>query len=95
MRDKDGNIIPSSERSLSMEELAVYSEVDALQIEMGNIVAITGKSGLTLYDTERSNQHKDRYSSLAMANDFVQDIEVKTVAKYNRGSSVIGFATKF
>lgn len=54
-------------RKLTMQEKAIYLESDALQIEMGNIVSKTGTGGTIIYDTARTNQHKDRYSALAMA----------------------------
>ena len=58
-----------------MQEKAIYLETDALQIEMGNIVMRTGASGSILYDVARANQHKDRYSALAMAVRYIAEPE--------------------
>lgn len=41
---------------------------------MGNIVPRVGASGNVLYDTPRASMHKDRYSSLAYANDYVSEL---------------------
>lgn len=49
------------------EEMAVYIETDALQIEMGNLVMkMTGAGGVTYDVAKKNSQHKDRYSSFAM-----------------------------
>lgn len=58
-----------------MQEKAIFLEADALQIEMGNIVMRSGSGSTVLYDTARTNQHKDRYSSLAMAVRYVAELE--------------------
>lgn len=81
--------------SISMEELAVYLETDALQFEMGNIVAKVSASGNYIYDTPRASMHKDRYSSLAYACDYIAELEETNMKKYKRGPICIGFATKF
>ena len=62
-------------RKLTMQEKAIYLESDALQIEMGNIVLKTGTGGAIIYDTARTNQHKDRYSALAMAVRYIAELE--------------------
>lgn len=62
-------------RKLTMQEKAIYLESDALQIEMGNIVSKTGTGGAIIYDTARTNQHKDRYSALAMAVRYIAELE--------------------
>ena len=80
---------------MSTYELAVFLEADALQFEMGNIVSKVGASGNVLYDTARVNQHKDRYSSLAMGNDFVCELEKENMKKYKRGPVCIGIASNF
>ena len=80
---------------MSSFELAVFLETDALQFEMGNIVSKVGASGNVLYDTARVNQHKDRYSSLAMGNDYVCELEKDNVKKYKRGPVFIGLASNF
>lgn len=83
-------------KQLSMEEKAVFLEADTLQYEMGNIVARISQSGNVLYDTPpRHSLHKDRYSSLAMANDYVSEIEKETMKRYSRGSVCVGLATSF
>ena len=53
----------------------VYETGDALQIEMGNIVMRSGTGGTVLYEVARTNQHKDRYSALAMAVRFIAELE--------------------
>ena len=80
---------------MSSFELAVFLEADALQFEMGNIVSNVGASGNVLYDTVRVNQHKARYSSLAMGNDYVCELEKDNVKKYKRGPVCIGLASNF
>lgn len=58
-----------------MQGKAIYLESDALQIEMGNIVSKTSTGGTIIYDTARTNQHKDRYSALAMAVRYIAELE--------------------
>jgi hypothetical protein len=53
-------------RKLTTAEKAVFIEADALQVELGNIVGKISASGAVTYDTARTSQLKDRYSSLAM-----------------------------
>ncbi|NYC95075.1 hypothetical protein [Clostridium acetobutylicum] len=71
-----------TKRKISKEEVGVYIEADGLQMEMGNIVRIRTAAGNYLYDVKKSTQHKDRYSSLAMALDFIFSLEDK-----NRGDA--------
>lgn len=87
--------IEDATKRMSTLELAVFLEADALQFEMGNIVSKVGSSGNVLYDTARVNQHKDRYSSLAMGNDFVCELEKENMKKYKRGPVCIGLASNF
>jgi len=82
-------------RKMTKEEHAVYYEADTLQIEMGNIIAKVGQSGNVLYDTPRHSMHKDRYSSLAMGNDYISEIEKDTMARRQRGAACVGLATYF
>lgn len=82
-------------KRLSKYELAVYLEADALQIEMSNVVAKAGANGNVLYDVPRSNMHKDRYSSLAMGNDYISELEKENVKLHRRGTPCIGFAGNF
>lgn len=62
-------------RRLTMQGKAIYLESDAPQIEIGNIVSKTGTGGVIIYDTARTNQHKDRYSALAMAVRYISELE--------------------
>ena len=82
-------------QQMRMEEKAVFHEADALQFEMGNIVSKVGASGNVLYDTPRNSMHKDRYSSLAMGNDYISELEKENIKKYKRGKPCVGLATYF
>lgn len=83
-------------KQLSMEEKAVYLEADTLQYEMGNIVAKISSSGNILYDTPpRHSLHKDRYSSLAMANDYISELEKENMKRFNRGNVCVGLTSYF
>jgi len=82
-------------QALSMEEMAIYQETDALQFEMGNIVAKVSASGNYIYDTPRASMHKDRYSSLAYGCDYIAELEAANIKKFKRGPVCIGFATRF
>lgn len=64
-----------------LEEAAVFSEVDALVIELGNIKQIPTSSGYK-FDTESNLQHKDRYSAVMMCCFYIDEIEKE--AKRNR-----------
>lgn len=77
------------------EELAVFIEADALQFEMGNIVAKVSASNNVIYDTPRNTLHKDRYSSLAMGLDYVTQLEEDNIKKYKRGPVCIGVVSNF
>ena len=85
----------ANERKLTMEEKAVYLEADALQLEMSNIVAKVSGSGNILYDTPRATMHKDRYSALAMGNDYISELEKENMKKYRTGEACVGFASNF
>jgi len=87
--------IEDESKRMSPEEMAIYLETDALQFEMGNIVEKTGSSGNKTYDVPRSNQHKDRYSSLAMANDYISELEKINVKVRRHGVPCIGVACAF
>ena len=87
--------IEDESKRMSREELAVFLEADALQMEMGNIVEKTSPSGNKTYDVPHAGQHKDRYSSLAMANDYISELEKENVKRFRRGAPSIGFASKF
>lgn len=87
--------IEDATKRMSSYELMVFIEADALQFEMGNIVSKVGASGNVLYDTARVNQHKDRYSSLAMGNDYICELEKENIKKYKRGPVCVGLASNF
>lgn len=80
---------------LKPEEMAVFLEADALQFEMGNIVEKTSASGNKTYDVPRANQHKDRYSSLAMANDYISELEKESMRLHKRGPVCVGIVGGF
>ena len=86
---------PEEKFKMSEEEYAVFLEADALQFEMGNIVCKVGASGAALYDTPRAGMHKDRYSSIAMACDYVGLLEDENIKKHKRGPICWGIASKF
>ena len=83
------------EQTMPKEEFANYLEADALQTEMGNIVAKPGANGNFLYDVPKATMHKDRYSSLAMGNDYIRELEKENVKRFRRGTPAIGFASRF
>ena len=78
---------------LSAEEMAIFLEADALQFEMGNIIEKTSPSGNKTYDVPHAGQHKDRYSSLAMANDYISEIEKENIKRHRQGAPVIGISS--
>ena len=83
-------------RKLTLPEKAVYLESDALQIEMGNIVMRSGAGAAVLYDVARTNQHKDRYSALAMAVRYIAEMEEERKRKLLRPvSAAIGVVSRF
>ena len=84
--ERDGEISESG-RKLTMPEKAIFVEADALQIEMGNIIGRQGANGNVLYDSARANQHKDRYSSLAMAIHYISSLEEERKRKLLRGTA--------
>lgn len=67
-----------------------------MQIEMGNIVMRAGSGGTVLYDVARTNQHKDRYSSLAMAVRYIAELEEERKRRMLRPfDACIGVVSKF
>ena len=84
--DRDGESNDSGKK-LTMPEKAIFVEADALQIEMGNIIGKQGANGNVLYDSARANQHKDRYSSLAMAVHYIAGLEEERKRKLMRGGA--------
>lgn len=90
--DEDGHA------TLKPYEKAIYIEADALQVEMGNLVMRTSSAGNITYDTAKKNQHKDRYSSLAMGVWYVSQIEKENkriIASRAKGAACIGVVTYF
>lgn len=83
--------------SLRKEELAIYYEADALQAELANLVAKTsGTTGNVTFDTQKTTQHKDRFSSLAMVNWYVSLLEAENKRLYQaraRGVDCIGLVS--
>lgn len=94
MRAKQQDITDESKR-LSQEEMSIFLEADALQFEMGNIVEKTGASGNKTYDVPKASLHKDRYSSLAMANDYICELEKENVKRKRHGVPCVGIAGNF
>ena len=94
MRAKQQDIEDETKR-LKPEEMAIFLEADALQFEMGNIVEKTSASGNKTYDVPRANQHKDRYSSLAMANDYISELEKESMRLHKRGPVCVGITGGF
>lgn len=84
-------------KKLTMEEQAIFAEADALQFEMGNVVAIRSAAGNFTYDTARKSQHKDRYSSLSMAVWFVVEMETIKKRRYQAGknNAVVGITSYY
>lgn len=81
---------------LTMEESAIYLEADALQVEMGSIVAKTTMAGNIVYDTDKNTQHKDRYSALAMGVWYIAQIEEDNKRRLrSRGDACIGVVDSF
>lgn len=85
----------TEEQTMPIEEFANFVEADALQTEMGNIIAKPGSNGNFLYDVPKSTMHKDRYSSLAMGNDYISELEKENVKNHKRGTPCIGISSKF
>lgn len=86
-----------SGKQLTQAERAIFIEADALQIEMGNIVAKETAAGSVIYDTAKHTQHKDRYSALAMAIQYVSTMEDYRKKRLLAGaqSACIGVVTRF
>ena len=62
-------------KKLTMSERAIFIEADALQIEMGNIIGRQGSNGNVIFDSAKSNMHKDRVSSLMMGIYYISTME--------------------
>lgn len=81
---------------LSMEEVAIYLEADAMQVELGSIVAKSSAAGNIIYDTEKNTEHKDRYSALAMGVWYIAQMEDDNRRHLrNRGEACLGIVDSF
>ena len=81
---------------MTMEESAIYLEADALQVELGSIVSKATMAGNVVYDTDKKNQHKDRYSALAMGVWYIAQIEEDNKRRRrNRSNACIGIVDSF
>lgn len=92
---KDQQAELEESKRMSKEELANYLEADALQIEMGNVVAKNGAGGNIIYDVPKNGMHKDRYSSLAMGNDYISELEKENIKLHRHGTPCIGVVSYF
>lgn len=82
----DDQTTTKQKRSLTMQEKAIFIETDALVIEMGSVVAKETAAGNVIYDTAKSTQHKDRWSSLAMGLLYVAEMQDARKKKIRRQS---------
>lgn len=94
VKDKQLRLEDENER-MPEKEFAIFIEADALQFEMGNIVEKTSASGNKTYDVPKATQHKDRYSSLAMANDYISELEKESMRLHKRGPVCVGITGGF
>ena len=62
------------DKTVLIEEASIFSDVDALVIELGNIKPIVLANGIR-YDTDSKSKHKDRYSSVMMACLYIYELE--------------------
>lgn len=87
----------ASKRLLTTAEQAIFVEADAMQIEMGNVVARVSAHGSYTYDTAKQTQHKDRYSAIAMAVWWISEQESQRKKKLARDQSqiVVGLVCGF
>ena len=83
--DDDGET--SNGKKLTNQEVAIFVETDALQIEMGNIIGRQGANGNIIFESSKSTGHKDRFSSLAMAVHYISGLEEERKKKLIRGNS--------
>lgn len=83
------------EEKYTFYQQAVFRECDALAFEMANIVGKPGANGQMIYDVPHARQHKDRYSSFAMAMDYVSELEAANIRGRLSGGEFVGFASAF
>lgn len=97
MKRDDDEDEDATARKLTMEERAIYLEADALQIEMGNIIAKETGANSIIYDVAKKTQHKDRYTALAMALRYIAELEDKRKRKLASGTGTpcIGLVSSF
>lgn len=81
---KEEEEAPTKSKTITVQEKAIYVQTDALVIEMGNIVAKETAAGNVVYDTAKYNQHKDRWSSLAMGLLYISELEDERKKKIRR-----------
>lgn len=95
--EDEGKKKKKSKKKLRNEELAIFLEADALQIEMGTIVSKRTPNGSLSYRTARSSQKKDRFSSLGMAITFLAEIEEgrKSLRRNTSGDMCIGIVSSY
>ena len=84
--DRDGEE-EGTGKKLVKEEIAIFIEADTLQIEMGNIIGRSGANGNVIFDTAKSNQHKDRVSSLMMGIHYIAGLEEARKKRLMRGNT--------
>ena len=87
--------IEDESKRMIPDELAIFIEADALQMEMANIVEKTTAAGNKTYDVPRANMHKDRYSALAMGLDYICELEKDSVRQHRRGAPSLGIVGNF
>lgn len=80
---------------LSAEQRAIFLEANALQYEMGNIVAKKSTSGNITYDVPKQGQHKDRYSALAYGLDYICELEAESVKRHRRKEFFVGLVDEW
>lgn len=87
-------ILTEGSAGLKKEEIAIYYEADAAQAELSTIVAhVSNASSNVIFSTQLSTQHKDRFSSLAMVNWYVEMGEreqKRIIQSRQRGDVCIG-----
>ena len=88
----NSRVITEKLHKIPDEILAVYIEADSLQREMSHIVRKEGPRGVT-YDTPSNRFHKDRYSALAMANDYIAELEKENMKYVNMSPAMAVVST--
>jgi hypothetical protein len=87
-KSEEEDDVDPTQRTYSRDEYAVFRETDALQMELGSIIAKTTDAGNVVYTTAQTNQHKDRYTSLAMGVYYISELETKRKNEILRGKDV-------